>query len=51
MPRRMDRRRAARCLDGTRDTENGPWPMPRRIDRRHPADRRVDEACDIENPE
>ena len=34
MPRRIDRRRATRCLDGTRDIENVARPVPRRIDRR-----------------
>ena len=51
MPRRFDRRYAARRLDGTRDNENGDRPVPRGIDRRRRADRCVEEARDIENPE
>ena len=51
MPRRTDRRRAARGLDGTRGIESGARPLPRRIDRCDHSDRCVDEARDIENPE
>ena len=51
MPRRFDRHCAARRLDGTRDIENGKRPVPRRLDRRRRADRCVEEARDIENPE
>ena len=51
MPLRFDRHCAARCLDGTRDIEDGERPMPRRFDRRHRADGCVEGACDIENPE
>ena len=51
MPRPIDRDRATRRLDGTRDIENGARPLRRRVDWPRRADRCADEACDIENPE
>ena len=51
MPRRTDGRDAARCLDGTRNIEDGERPVPGRIDRRRRTDRCIEEACDIKNPE
>ena len=51
MPRRIGRHWATRCIEQTRDSGNGAQPASRRIDRSRHADRRVDEACDIENPE
>ena len=51
MPRRSDRRWATRCLNGTRDIENGARPMPHRIDRRRWASGPVDETRELESPE